>query len=387
MQLTSEERLAFYRRVAVSAAFFFLFFSVALNIFLFMTRVPEETVAPQPVTLGDPFFADPQAFGVVSRGFPIRVQELAGTSAILPVSSYELSGSVLPRIPAALSLYRDQGFPSDPDHIAKLLKTFHMPFTWESFGILSTLEKWYSADRTLEFVLDIPKRTLTVTVQGSFEPAAQGPADDVSTIAIAEHFLDSLKIDRSSLATPYITENSVGSGGRSKTFVVWPTVFDGVPLVDVNAEPVPAVLVQIARLSRRPQSATITFFSPESLSRSSYPRAKNDDLVRGFMSGGLLPAPTPTSGRTSVASYSAAQFVYILLPSDVENPLYVVPGVLAVWNQPACDGCSFIPVSTLLPALDNAVFRWYSAPALTSSGSDVLPEKDPNIKRASGSGS
>lgn len=387
MQLTSEERLRFYRRVAVSAAFFFLFFSVALNIFLFMTRVPEETVAPEPVTLGDPFFADPQAFGVVKRGFPIRVQEFAGTSAILPVTSYELTGSLLPKIPAALSLYRDQGFPADYDHIAKILKTFRVPFTWESFGVLPTFEKWYSADRTLEFVLDISKRTLTVNVLGSFAAAPQGPADDVSVIAIAEHFLDSLTIDHTSLGSPYIADNFVGSGGRSKTFVVWPTTFDGVPLIDVNANPVPAIVVEIARLSRKPFSATMTFFSPESLSRSSYSRTKTEDLVRGFMSGGLLPAPNTPLGSTSVATYSSVTFVYVVLPADTDHPLYIVPAVRAVWMQAACDGCVPTPVATFLPAIDNALFHWYSAPALTASGSNVLPETDTIIKRASGSGS
>ena len=131
----------------------------------------------------------------------------------------------------------------------------------------------------------------------------------------------------------------------------------------------------------------MTFFSPESLSRSSYPRAKTHDLVRGFMSGGLLPAPKATPSSVSIASYSSAELVYVVLPADTDHPLYIVPAVKAVWLQSACDGCSHIPVATLLPALDNALFHWYSVLPISGSGSQNLPEKESIIKRASGSGS
>jgi hypothetical protein len=389
MQLTREERVAFYWRAAVSAAFFLLLFSVALNVFLLKTRVPEETTIPEPAVLGDPFFSEPQAFGVVKRGFPLRIQQYVGTSAVLPVTLYQFSGGILPTISAALPLYRDQGLPADAAHIAMTLKTFHSSFPWESFGVLPVSETWRSADRTLEFVLDTTKRSLTATVLGSFVPAPEGRADDVSTIAIAERFIDTLKIDRSTLGPPFILEKTSESDGSSKTYVVWALLFDGVPLLDANAKPVPAVQVQVGRLSRKALSATMTLLSPASLSRSSYPRATTEDLVRGFMNGGLLPAPRTASGVLSVTSYTSAEFVYILLPADTEHPTYIVPGVHAVWKQPACKDCILIPVSTLLPAINNDLFRWYSVPTPTnvvpSSGtaSSVLS----TIKRASGSGS
>lgn len=363
MQLTSEDRLKFYRRTGLSAGIFILLFSAGMNIFLLATRVPADATLPSAPAMGEEsLLPGAQAYGRVDRGFAVRIQQTVGTSAVLPVSGYALSADILPKLSAALPLFRDQGIPADAGHMSALLKKMGLPLPWESLGLLPLQEKWRSADRTMEFVLDLEKRSLTVAVLGSFGPSPEGRADDAVTIAIADRFISQFTIDRAGFRAPYIVEKVPEGGGPSRTYVVWAMSFNGLPLIDTYGQPVPAAQVQVGRLSRRALSATFTLLSADSLTRSAYPRASTEQLRKGFLSGGVLPAPKAARGVNSVANFVASQEVYVLLPADKEHPTYVVPGIYAVWMQPACDGCGLMPVPTFLPSLDPEQFRWFAAP-------------------------
>lgn len=363
MQLTSEDRLKFYKRTAFSGGMFVLLLSLGMNIFLFLSRVPPERIQTIPVEIGEGLLPGSLAYGTVRKGFPVRVQGLSGTSAVVPVSSYLITENMLPALPSALALFRDQGVSGDEVHMNKLLKIMNIPLPWQELGLLPLSEKWRSADKKMEFVFDSEKRSLTVSVLGAFGPSEDGRADDPVTIAIADRFISQFHVDRSAFRSPYIVEKaSTLVDGASKTYVVWAMSFNGVPLIDVNGQPVPGAQVQVGRLSRRALSATFTLLSAETLTRSAYPRADASELMRGFQSGGMLPAPKAAKGVDSVATFVGTQNAYVLLPADKEHPTYLVPAIYAVWMQPACVGCGLMPVPTFVPAIANEHFNWFIPP-------------------------
>lgn len=374
MQLKSEERLNFYRRLALSGSVFLLLFSLGANIFLFITRPPD---APpdyrNPVPLEDRLLLEPGAFGEVRHGFTVKTQDVSGTSAVLPVSSYEVAENILPKLPALQYLYRDQGVELDAQHVQKLLEDMNIPLEWKSIGLIPVQEKWRSADGTQEFILDTEKRSLTVSVLGSFGPSSDGPADDATTMQIAKLFLKSLRIEMSNVREPMTTEKIL-ENGSSKTYVVWPMTFDDVPLVNVQGQPVYGAQVQVGRLSRRALSATITLLSPESLPKSAYHSASEEVLRRGLETGGLSPAPKSTGKKVAVASLTEATQVYILYPKELHHPTYIVPGLQAVWMQSSCSTCSLVPITTVVPSLDPVTFEWYAG-SMTGSGTTLSPKK------------
>lgn len=365
MQLTSEDRLKFYKRTALSAGMFVLLFSFGLNVFLFLTRVPPTHIEIPQEPLEDGLLPGALAYGVVERGFPVRTQSVSGTSAVIPVSSYVLPKEMLPELPSALALFRDQGMRADDAHMKRLLEKMRIPLQIQDLGLLPVSEKWRSADRTMDFIFDAEKRSLTVSVLGAFSASDEGRADDIETIAIADRFISQFNIDRSAFRQPYIVEKTSDTGGPSKTYVVWAMSFNGLPLIDSYGQPVPGAQVQVGRLSRKALSATFTLLSADSLTRSAYPRAESDELTKGLLSGGLLPAPKAAKGVKSVATYAGTQQVYILFPADKEHPTYVVPGLYAVWLQPACKDCGLMPVPTFVPTISDENFRWYIPPPKT----------------------
>lgn len=360
VQLTSFDRLRFYSRIAISAVVFFLIVSVASNIFLLWTRPYVAPASrPDPVPITESLLLVPQAFGRIERGFTVRPQSTSGTAAILPVTGYELPDGLIVPLRDTLLLYRDQGIQFDADHSERLFKDLGISLPIEKVGPLALSEKWRSADRTMEFTLDVERRSLTVTVLGSFGPSPEGRADDAVAIQIARQFIRSIGMDRAA-GVPRIVEK-VSEGGATKTYVVWAMGFAGMPLIDLSGQAVPGVQVQVGRLSRRALSATFTLLAPDGLSRTAYPRATSEELTKGLLSGGLLPAPKGSKSGLP-ARFLATQQVGVLVPADREHPAYIVPALLAVWQQPACKGCGSMLVFTFVPAISDKSFQWYAAP-------------------------
>ena len=254
----------------------------------------------------------------------------------------------------------------------------NLQIPWQQLGLLPAQEKWRSADRTLEFVLDTERRSLTVSVLGSFGPSPEGRADDDTAIQIAKLFVQKFGIDMSTFGIPRVVEKAAESG-NTKTYVVWSMAFAGQPLVDSSGQPVYGAQVQVGRLSRRALSATFTLLTADALPKSAYPSASADSIRRGLQGGGVLPAPKASGKNPPVVTYAATQQVYILYPANHEYPTYVVPGLYAAWMQPACAGCGLIQMATFIPSIDPAKFQWYAGaptapkplPPVSASGSKV----------------
>ena len=360
MQLRTEERLNFYKRLGLSATLFLLLFSLGANAFLILTRPPEqkEVFVPTPA-LPDRLLLEPLAFGDVQRGFSIKTQQTSGTMAVLPVGSYTVKDSILPSLPAMQFLYRDQGISLDEKHVSAQLESMDVQLPWKQFGLLPVHEKWRSADRTLEFVLDTDRRALTISVLGAFGPSPEGRADDETVIQIAKLFVEKFGVNMGNFGIPRIIEKPT-ENGATRTYVVWSMAFAGAPLIDSSGQPVYGAQVQVGRLSRRALSGTFTLLSADALPKSAYPSAGIDVLKKGLQAGGVLPAHKPTGKNSPAADLVAAQPVYVMYPADREYPTYIVPALYAVWMQPACKGCGQAQVATFIPTLDPLKYEWYA---------------------------
>ncbi len=352
MQLSSQDRSRFFRRMQSSLGVFALLVSVALNVFLLLDT--GDTVIPsyQSATPTDESLRlGPQAFGAISRGFSLRPQKTSGASPLTPVTAYSMKEGLLPAMKDTLLLYRDQGVGIDEKQVEAMFHALGVSIDWRQLQLLPLSEKWRAADRTMELTLDIPRRALTVSRVGSFPASTDGSADDLTAIAIAKEFAESLGINVGSVA-PIIVERAAEGTTPSRTYVAWPMMFAGVPLLDTDGKPVPLVQVQIGRLSRKALSATLTLLQPEHLAQSGYPLAPTQKLIQGFASGGLLPVAKDAKGKAQAITYDAAEQVYVLLPADSEYPLYIVPAVAGYFHQGATR------VTTFVPAIDPVQFQW-----------------------------
>ncbi len=381
IQLSSKDRAAFYRRTAVSVGLFAFFLSVAANVFFLSTR--NTSKAPeQGIFVGggqeEPLLMGPVAFGQVQRGFVPKFQKSSGSSAFLPVASYVLPDGMVPQTSGALPLFRDQGVPLDESEVQRIFDRLGVTLGWRDLQLLPLQQRWRTADRLMEIALDIEKRALTITRTGSFSPSAEGRASDDATVAIAREFSMSLGIDPVSYGTPKIVERSTEPGGPLKTYVIWPMIFNGVPLLDADAQSVPAVQVQVGRLSRKALSMTVTLLRPDRMSQSAYPWAPKPAIVASLQAGGLLPIAKDTKGTKTDVVYTSLTPSFVLLLGDREFPTYIVPTLLVEFKQGNVTGKTFVP------ALSETQFLWRPVVKTMSSAPASLAATGA-IKTASGS--
>lgn len=381
IQLSSQDRATFYKRTAVSVGLFALFLSIAANIFFLATRntpkAPEQGIF---VTGGleEPLLMGPVAYGQVQRGFIPRSQKTSGSSALLPVGSYIVPDGLVPQTSGALPLFRDQGVPLDESEVERIFSRLGVTLGWKDLQLLPTQQKWRTADRLMEVSLDIEKRALTVTRNGSFSPSAEGRASDDAAVAIAREFAMSLGIDPASYGAPKIVERATEPGGPLKTYVIWPMIFNAVPLLDTDAQSVPAVQIQVGRLSRKALSMTVTLLRPDRMSQSAYPWAPKTAIITSLQAGGLLPVATDTKGTKTDVVFTSLDPSYVLLLGDREYPTYIVPTLLVEFKQGNVTGRTFVP------ALSETQFLWRPAPKTASSAPAALTATGA-MKAASGS--
>jgi len=124
---------------------------------------------------------------------------------------------------------------------------------------------------------------------------------------------------------------------------MWPMTFRDVPLLDLDAEPVPAVQVQVGRLSRKALSMTLTLLQPDRMTLSAYPKASKDVVAASLKEGGLLPIAKDVKGTKTDAVYSSLAPAFVLLVGDRQNPTYIVPVLLAEFRQGRITGRTFVP--------------------------------------------
>ena len=339
----------------MSAALFVLLLSVAANIFFLVTRnapwAPKQGIF-NPRHVDEPLLMGPVAYGQVQRGFAVKSVATSGTSALLPVHEYLIPDGMVPPLTGALPLYRDQGVPLDESEIQRIFDRLGVTLHWQNLQLLPVLSRWRSADRSMEIALDIEKRALTITRTGSFSPAPEGRATDDATIAIAREFAMSLGIDPAIYGHPAIVERATEAGGALRTYVVWPMIFSGVPLLDADAESVPAVQVQVGRLSRKALSITVTLLQPDRMSKSAYPRSLKDAVDGSLRVGGMLPISTELKGAKTDVVYTSIAPSFVLLLGDREYPTYIVPTLLVEYTQGTVKGKTFVP------ALSSDQFMW-----------------------------
>ncbi len=381
IQLSSQDRAAFYSRTVMSVIIFLFLLSVAANVFFLVTRnTPREQ--KQGIFTGryveEPLLLGPVAYGQVQRGFARKTQKASGTQALLPVSSYVIPKDLVTAPSGAMLLFRDQGIPLDESEVQRIFDRLGVTLHWQGLQLLPTLERWRTADRAFDIALDIERRALTITRVGAFSPAADGPADDDATVAIARAFADSLGIVVPA-GQPRIFERAAEAGGPLKTYVVWPMIFHNVPLLDAEAQPVPALQIQVGRLSRKALSMTVTLLDPEHMSKSAYPRASKDVLSASLADGGLLPFSKDLKGKKTTVTYTSLTSAYVLLLGDREYPTYIVPAFLAEFTQGQVSGRTFVP------ALSAEQFLWYpevKIPSLPSNtGSVASPATSTGSKK------
>lgn len=378
---------------------FVLFLSIGLNAF-FLTvdrfrqaNIPQATSSSVSIQApsangSDPFARGPQAFGKVWRGFPVRPQRAVAGVALTPVKTYELSPDLLPTISATMTLYRDQGIDIDPSFVLSIFSRFGSPLTAEPGQYFARTVGLKSADASTDVTLDVDRRILTVTVKNaSPAPAQASRADDAEVIAIAKQFASSIGIDASLLGTPTVIERM---DGTSKTIVSWNAMFAGAPLFDMNMKPVPALEIQVGRVSHRPVVAWVNLLRPDLLTRSEYPAASRDFVGTRLGSGGFLPVAKDLPGKAGSVTYTSAVLGYVLQPADAEYPLYVIPVIRASWMADlGCKGCVPQEVATFVPALDAKTFSWF--PEKRPPVEQVVPKPDPSgenpgpVSSASGS--
>lgn len=356
IQLSRTERSVFYRRTVLSFAWFFMALSLAANIFFLVTLRGVRDPGPAvPAELPPALLLSAQAYGTVNRGFEIKPRRTVGTGALSPPSSYRLPQGDFPSFTAGLPLYRDQGVRLDDVSLAKIFEELGLDMEWQDLDLLPGMQRFRSADRTMDVTVDIEKRALTLSLLGTFGPAPEGRADDAVTIAIARKFVDDLGIDLSAHGSPVIAERMV-EGVGSRTYVAWPMTFSGQPLLDMEGRPVPAVQVQVGRLSRKMLSMTVTLLHPRRLALSSYPRASKELLEEALLQGGILPIASDLSGTPQEVILTGARSAFVLMPATLDHPMYIVPVLQADWTQGKYRG------STFVPALDPEHFVWTSKP-------------------------
>ncbi len=355
IQLSSQDRAGFYKRTVLSVVTFLFLLSVAANVFFLITRnIPREPERGifNPRHEEEPLLLRPLSYGQVQRGFARKTQKSSGTYALLPVSSYIVPETLTPPTGAAMLLFRDQGIPLDDSEVQRMFDRIGVTLRWQELQLLPTLQRWRTADRTLDIALDIHKRVLTVRRLGSFGLSPEGPASDADTIVLARAFAMSLGIDPAPFGDPRITERGTEAGGALKTYVVWPMMFKNLPLLDTNTQPLAALEVQVGRLSRTALSMTVTLLNPDTMSKSAYPRATKEEVFTSLASGGLLSLTNDLKGTKTDVVYTSLTPSYVLLPGDGEFPTYIVPILLAEFTQGKVRGRTFVP------ALSADQFLW-----------------------------
>lgn len=355
--------------------------SFAANIFFLATRnrvrEPERGIFTGGY-VEEPLLMGPVAYGQVQRGFPVKSVVASGTSALLPPAAYVIPDGMVPQVSGALPLYRDQGVPLDESEVQRIFDRLGVTFHWKDLQLLPTLEKWRSADRTMDVTLDIEKRALTVTRTGAFSPSPEGRAGDDTVVAIAREFADSFGVDITPYGDPRIEERATEPGGPLKTYVVWPMLFAGVPLLDIDAKPVPSVQIQVGRLSRKALSMTVTLLKNDRMSQSAYPRTSRESIIASLGAGGLLPLSSTLPGKKTDVVYTGLTQSYVLLLGDREFTTYIVPTVLADYIQAGVRGRTFVP------AISPDQFFWHPMPKTPAPLSSSAQSATGAVKTASG---
>ncbi|MSR67990.1 hypothetical protein EXS65_04185 [Candidatus Peribacteria bacterium] len=332
--------------MVIPAVMFFLFLSLAGNAFLVVTRdtAPSvNTLSSSSAISSSSSALGPIAFGDVLRPISMTPRLLDASGSVQGASEYVLPEGILPAFPEAMRLYRDQGVAFDRSPFGVLFRAMGAPVDPVKMQLSPDTYLFRSADGMLKLSLSIPTRTLVVTRAVPSVPTPPPErADDDEVMALAKTFAASLNIDLTSLGTPYITETPQTVSQPRRTFVVWPMSIGSYPVYGPDGSPVPALTMQIGRVSHRAISASLSLLSPHVLAVSEYPTLQRDILERKLRSGGLLPMPRNPDGDS--ITYADLKIVYLLMPQDDKAPTYLVPAMKAAFLLKGIWFATFVPL-------------------------------------------
>ncbi len=368
MQLKRTSDGSFALRVFLPIGAFLLLLSLAANAFFIstqhggvLTAVPTSSSSSAAF---DPVVLQPVAFGLVSRPIAMHPRLLDGSGAPMSgIASYALPPGTSP-LPENFPLLRDQGIPFDLSAFAPFFRAVGIPVDPLKFQLLPETYTFKSADGSLRVSFSASSRTLIVTRLQLPQPMTSvSKADNAEALALASTFVQSFGITPSLYGAGKVIDVPGVGDQPGKTVVTWALNIASVPVVGLDGLPVPAISVQVGRVSHRAIGMTMTLLSPYQLVSSMYPTASFASMSHLIGSGGLLAAPYDPNGLA--ITYSNVGLVYLLLPQDGNYSTYLVPVVRAFYSvQKDCgDKCQTYP--TLMPALDPKNFEWQVKPAPT----------------------
>ncbi len=369
MQCNRTSEGSFALRIFLPIGVFFLLLSLAANTFFISIQRGVLPIAVQTSSssslVSDPVVLQPIAFGLVSRPIAMHPRILDGSGAPMPgIASYALPADIQ-ALPETFPLLRDQGIPFDLSGFGRFFSTVGIPVDSQKFQLLPETYVFKSADGSLRVSFSASSRTLTVTRLQLPQPMTfVSRADNAEVLALATTFVQSFGISPSIYGAAKITDVPGVGGQPGKTIVTWALNIASVPVVGLDGLPVPAISVQVGRVSHRAIGMTMTLLSPNQLVSSTYPTASLASMARLFASGGLLPAPYDARGLA--VTYSNVALVYLLLPQDGNYSTYLVPVMRAFYSvQKDCaDTCQ--TYATFVPAIDLKNFEWQVKPAPAS---------------------
>ncbi len=355
-----EHLRALSRRLLLPVIFLLAVLLVASNAFLLLIRpapsredgrlAPREQSQPHP----------PQAFGAIVR--PQAAASKFHQLAVPGTYAYTLADGLLPTLPSAMTLYRDQGLLLDDDILSRLFAgAGSMPRTMQMLPLSMEFE---TPDGTRTVSLNIARREAVIRLpQTSMETDPKGdlrPDDQV--ISAAAGFALAAGIDAASYDAPSVVRGS-GSATTSKipagyAEVRWPLKLGPYPVLDQYGKPAFGMIALVNARSGRAVQLTVRLFSPESLAASEYPSAPAVSISSSLLAGGLTPIRS-SAGKKFEIPISSASLAYVLWESDATHPSYLIPAVVASADVALnCKGCQPWHWVTYVPALDPATFSW-----------------------------
>ncbi len=398
--------LSLMRSAIVSFLTFLLIVSVFANVFFFLQRqtlLSEQQRGGRSQSSSTTAIAlKPQAFGTVTINVQPQNQKICADTSqaflgdcllsqknatdkkpsfvvVRPVKyAYAMNPALLPPLPAALAVYRDQGIISDMASIIDALPALRTSLAQARVELAPQIAQFITADGAYSVGVHLIKRE--VEMRSNAKPTKYRlklrKAELLSkqqVTDLARTFAQSFGIDPATFGTPMVFGETLSGAtvtapvppwiDRSQqpvVQVVWPLTFDGKRVIDVDLNPVAALTVIVSQQTQSAIGLSLKLHTPRELVHSDYPVAPAAALEKSLVEGGIRPAPSATSGTLKIVSFSGSQLAYMMRVDPLaKDPTYMLPIIIFSGSLPAaCDSCTTTPWETYIPATDPAFIQW-----------------------------
>ncbi|OGJ66774.1 hypothetical protein A3A67_03930 [Candidatus Peribacteria bacterium RIFCSPLOWO2_01_FULL_51_18] len=358
--------LVFLRRSFMPLVLLALVSSVGANVLLIKLESQGKTTEPRSSSTPDSKILPATAFGKVNAGFVRRIQApvLSGGN-LSPVSGYTVPPDILPKLSGSYPLYRDPGTEIDQAVLSVIFTKLNLPEALNRKSLVAQNLELRTPDGKFGLTLKLQDRILSVrSLQSPADPGTLSElADEASATRIARDFAAGFGIDASGFSIPH-TEAPLSDPDGNRWVIVWPMMFSGSQVVDVNGQRVHLLRVGVNRQAALADSLTFNLLSPAALLKSDYPAASINTIVSSLQSGGILPLGGDLAGKPAEARYDKASVIFVLRPANENEPAYLVPAIKAEWEAVSeCAACQKLRLSTFVPLISPEFFTWYQRPA------------------------